>query len=78
MECVLRPNHTDSLEQFFKKLQPLVEDEPKNECVQQSKEIENCAYDNSGENEKGFESGEGTMPLCFSSFKTLKKNFYNV
>jgi hypothetical protein len=27
------------------KLQPLVEEEPENECVQQSKEIENCAYE---------------------------------
>jgi hypothetical protein len=60
------------------KLQPLVEDESENECVQPSKEIENCAYDNSEENEEGFESGERTLPLCFSSFKLLKKNVYNV
>jgi hypothetical protein len=50
----------------------LVEDEYKNECVQQSKEIEKCAYDSSEENEEGFESGEKTLPLCFSSFKFLK------
>jgi hypothetical protein len=29
------------------KLQPLVEDESENEYVQQSKEIEKCAYDSS-------------------------------
>ena len=29
------------------KLQPLVEDESENDRVQQSKEIEKCAYDNS-------------------------------
>jgi hypothetical protein len=71
------PNHTDSLELIDKKLQLLVGDEYENECVQQPKEIENCAYDNSEENEEGFESGEGTLPLCFSSFKTLKKNVSN-
>jgi hypothetical protein len=60
------------------KLQPLVEEESENECVQPSKEIENCAYDNSEENEEGFESGERTLPLCFSSFKLLKQNVYNV
>jgi hypothetical protein len=43
-----------------------------------SKEIENCAYDNSEENEEGFESCEKILPLCFSSFKLLKKNGYNV
>jgi hypothetical protein len=59
-------------------LQPLVEDEFEKECVQQSKEIEKCAYDSSEENEEGFESGERTFPLCFSSFKLLKKNSYNV
>jgi hypothetical protein len=73
-ECVLMPNHTDSLEQINKKLQqyshvfddlvtcyvegifssklnPLVKDESENECVQQSKEIEKCAYDSNEENE---------------------------
>jgi hypothetical protein len=60
------------------KLQPLVEDKSENECVQPSKEIENCAYDNSEENEEGFKSGERTLPLCFSSFKLLKQNVYNV
>jgi hypothetical protein len=46
-ECVLMPNQTDSLEQIDKKLQPLVEDESENDCVQPSKKIEKCAYDNS-------------------------------
>jgi hypothetical protein len=63
---------------LIKKLQPLVENEAENECIQQSKEIEKCAYDNSEENEEGFESGERTLPLCFASFKLLKKNVYNV
>jgi hypothetical protein len=35
-------------------------------------------YDNSEENEEGFESGERTLPLFFSSFKSLTKNVYNV
>jgi hypothetical protein len=56
----------------------LVEDESENDCVQQSKEIEKCAYDSSEENEESFESGEITFPLCFSSFKLLKKNVYTV
>ena len=43
-----------------------------------SKEIEKCAYNNSEENEEGFESGEGTLPFCFSSLKLLKQNVYNV
>jgi hypothetical protein len=60
------------------KLQPLVEDESENECVQKSKEIEKCAYDSSEENEGGFESSERTLPLCFASFELLKKNVYNV
>jgi hypothetical protein len=74
-ECVLMPNHTNSLEKIDKKLQqsshvfddpvtcyveglvstklqPLVEDVSENECVQQSKEIEKCAYDSSEENEE--------------------------
>jgi hypothetical protein len=68
-------NHSITL--IDKKLHLLVGDESKNECVQQPKEIENCAYDNSEENEKGFESGEGTLPLCFYSFKTMKKNVSN-
>jgi len=68
-ECVLMPNHINSLKTIDKilqqsshvfddpgtcyieglvstNLQPLVEDESENECVQQSKEIENCVYDN--------------------------------
>ena len=53
-------------------LQPLVKDESENECVQQSKEIEKCSYDSSEQNEEGFESGERTLPLCFSSFELLK------
>jgi hypothetical protein len=49
-----------------------------NDCFQQSKEIDKCAYDNSEENKESFESGERTLPLCFSSFKLMKKNVYNV
>jgi hypothetical protein len=49
-----------------------------NDCFQQSKEINKCAYDNSEENEESFELGERTLPLCFASFKLLKKNVYNV
>jgi hypothetical protein len=60
------------------KFQPLVEDESENEYVKQSKEIEKCAYDNNEENEEGFESGERTLPLCFTSFELLKIFFYNV
>ena len=48
------------------KLQPLVKDEFENECVQQSKEIEKCAYDSNEENEENFESDGRTQPLCFS------------
>jgi hypothetical protein len=59
------------------KLQPLVEHESENECVQQSKEIEKCGY-NSEENEEGFQSGERTLPLCFASFKLLKQDVNNV
>ena len=44
-------------------LQPLVKDESENECVQQSKEIEKCFYDNSQENEEGFESGYLSLDL---------------
>jgi hypothetical protein len=49
-----------------------------NDCFQQSKEIDKCAYGSSEENEESFESGERTLPLCFSSFKLLKQNVYNV
>ena len=59
-------------------LQLLVEDESENECVQQYKEIEKCAYDSNEENEEGFELGERTLPLCFASFELLKQNVYNV
>jgi hypothetical protein len=34
--------------------------------------------DNDEEHEESIESGEITFPLCFSSFKLLKKNVYNV
>jgi hypothetical protein len=44
-EGVIMPNQTDSLKQIDKNLQPLVRDESENECVQQSKEIEKCAYE---------------------------------
>jgi hypothetical protein len=77
-ESMLMPNHTDSLRQFDKKLQPLVKEESERECVQQPKEMERCAHDRSKAKKEYFESGEGTLPLCFSSFKTLKKNVYNV
>jgi hypothetical protein len=100
-ECVMMPNHTNSLEQTDKKLQqsshvfddpvtfyvggivcsklqPLVEDESENEYVQQSKEIEKCAYKSSEENEEIFELDERTLPLCFASFKLLKENVFNV
>ena len=60
------------------KLQPLVKNEFENEWVQQSKEIEKCAYENSEENEEGFESSERTLPSCFASFKLLKQNVYNI
>jgi hypothetical protein len=66
--------------EFFisSKLQPLVEDESENECVQKYKEIEKCAYDSSEKNEEGFESRERIVRLCFSSFELLKQNVYNV
>jgi hypothetical protein len=60
------------------KVQSLVKDKAKNENVQQSKEMEKCTYDNTGENEEGFESGNRTLPLCFSSFELLKQNVYSV
>jgi hypothetical protein len=50
----------------------------KNDCFQQPKEIGECAYDNSEENEESFELEERNLPLCFASFKLLKKNIYNV
>jgi hypothetical protein len=46
-ESMLMPNHTDSLRQFDKKLQPLVKEESKKECVQQPKEMERCSHDRS-------------------------------
>jgi hypothetical protein len=75
---VMMPNHDDSLEKINKELQPLVENEAEDECVQQSKESGKCAYDSSKENEEYFESGGRTLPLCFTSFKLLKQNVYNV
>jgi hypothetical protein len=77
-ESMPMPNHTDSLRQFDKKLQPLVKEEFEKECVQQPKEMERCAHDISKANEEDFESGERTLRLCFSSFKMLKQNVYNV
>jgi hypothetical protein len=56
----------------------LVEEGSEKECVQQPREMEICAHDIRKENEEDFESGEGTFPLCFSSFKMMKKNVYNV
>jgi hypothetical protein len=56
----------------------LVENEVEDECVQQSKERGKCACESSKENEEDFESGGRTLRLCFSSFKLLKKNVYNV
>jgi hypothetical protein len=77
-DSILMPNHIDSLGQLEKKLHPWVKEESERECVQQPKEMEICAHDRSKANKEYFESGEGTLPLCFSSFKTLKKNVYNV
>ena len=59
-------------------VQSLIEDKAENEHVQQSKEMEKCTYDDTGENEEGFESGNKTLPLCFSSFELLKQNVYRV
>jgi hypothetical protein len=39
-ESVLMPNHTDSLRQYDKELQPLVKEESENECIQQPREME--------------------------------------
>jgi len=72
------PNHTNSLKQIDKELQPLVKEEYANKCVQQSKEIEKYAYDRNEEKEEIFESRVRTLPLCFASFKFLKKNVNNV
>jgi hypothetical protein len=60
------------------KVQPLVEYKDENDHVQQSKEIEKCAYNNNEEIEESFESGKRTLPLCFSSFELLKQNICNV
>jgi hypothetical protein len=60
------------------KIASLVEDESENECVQQSKEIEKCAYDSSEENEEGFESGERTFAIVFCFFQIAEAKFYNV
>ena len=40
--------------------------------------IDKYPYENNEENEESFELGERTLPLCFASFKLLKKNVYNV
>jgi hypothetical protein len=55
-------------------VQSLIEDKAEIEHVQQSKEMEKCTYDDTGENEEGFESGNRTLPLCFSSFELLKQS----
>jgi hypothetical protein len=75
---VLISNHTDSMEQINKKLQPLVKDESENECVQQSKEMEKCACGRNEGNEEMSKSEVRTLPLCFASFKVLKQNVNNV
>jgi hypothetical protein len=59
-------------------LQPLVREESEKKYVQQPREMKRCAYDRSKENEENFELHERTLALCFSSFKLLKKNVYNV
>jgi hypothetical protein len=59
-------------------LQPLVKEKPEGKCARQSKRIEEHAYESNEENEEGLETGERTLPLCFTSFKLLKQNVYNV
>jgi hypothetical protein len=56
----------------------LVEDKAESEHVQKLEEMEKCTYDDTGKNEKGFESGKITLPLCFPSFKLLKQNVCSV
>jgi hypothetical protein len=53
-------------------VQSLIKDNAESEHVQKSKEMEKCTYDDTGENEEGFESSNKTLPLCFSSFELLK------
>ena len=36
--------------------------------------MEKCTYDDTGENEDDFESGNITLPLCFPSFELLKQS----
>jgi hypothetical protein len=67
---MLMPNRTDQLSQFHKKLQPLVKEEFENKYVQQPREMEKY--------EEDLESGEKTLPLCFSSFKLLKQDVNKV
>jgi hypothetical protein len=48
---------------------------------QQSKEKSHRAdfnCDNNGEHEESIKLGEGTLPLCFSSFQLLKENLQNI
>ena len=52
----------------------MVKDKDEGEHVQKPKEMEKCTYDDTGENEEGCESGNKTLPLCFSSFKFLKQD----
>ena len=54
-------------------MQSLIEDKAENEHIQQFKEMEKCTYDDTRENEEYFESRNKTLPLCFPSFKLLKK-----
>jgi hypothetical protein len=55
-------------------IQSLVEEKVEGEHVQKPKEMEKCTYDDTGKNEEGCESGNKTLPLCFSSFELLKQN----
>jgi hypothetical protein len=59
--------------QFGKEAQPLVKEEYEKRYVQQPRGMKKCAG-----NEEDFESWETTLPLCFYSFKLLKKDVNNV
>ena len=54
-------------------IQSLVEDKVESEHVQKPKEMEKCTYDDTRKDEEGCESGNKTLPLCFSSFELLKQ-----
>ena len=62
--------HSSHVISISSKVQSLVEDETENEHVQK--------YTHSKEIGESIESGETTLPLCFVSFKLLKKNICNV